>query len=111
MVLKLINLQNQEIGKERLEVKLSRLSRDPKIIASMEQMYTDINSGKRAEYQPRDYYHNIIIGKLFDKARKKAWTRVMDEQEAALIAQEREAKRIERNLKKQETSNILNIYK
>ena len=101
----------QEIGKERLEVKLSRLSRDPKIIASMEQMYTDINSGKRAEYQPRDYYHNIIIGKLFDKARKKAWTRVMDEQEAALIAQEREAKRIERNLKKQETSNILNIYK
>ena len=101
----------QEIGKERLEVKLSRLAKDPKIIASMEQMYDDINSGRRAEFQPRDYYHNIIIGKLFDKARKKAWTRVMNEQEALLISQEREEKKIQRNLKKEQTSNILNIYK
>ena len=65
----------------------------------------------RAEFQPRDYYHNIIIGKLFDKARKKAWTRVMNEQEALLISQEREEKKIQRNLKKEQTSNILNIYK
>ena len=101
----------QEIGRERLEVKLSRLAKDPKIIASMEQMYADINSGRRAEFQPRDYYHNIIIGKLFDKARKKAWTRVMNEQEALLISQEREEKKIQRNLKKEQTSNILNIYK
>ena len=101
----------QEIGQERLEVKLSRLAKDPKIIASMEQMYDDINSGRRAEFQPRDYYHNIIIGKLFDKARKKAWTRVMNEQEALLISQEREEKKIQRNLKKEQTSNILNIYK
>ena len=35
----------------------------------------------------------------------------MNEQEALLISQEREEKRIQRNLKKEQTSNILNIYK
>ena len=35
----------------------------------------------------------------------------MNEQEALLISQEREEKKIQRNLKKEQTSNILNIYK
>ena len=48
----------REIGKENLEVLLSRLAKDPKIIASMELMYKDIQSGRRSEFQPKDYYHN-----------------------------------------------------
>ena len=102
----------REIGKENLEVLLSRLAKDPKIIASMELMYKDIQSGRRSEFQPKDYYHNIMIGRLFDQAREAAWIRVMNDEKALILAQEREEKKIARKLKKEESAgNILNIYK
>ena len=103
----------REIGQENLEVKLSRLAKDPKIIESMEIMYKDIQSGRRSEYQPKDYYHNIMIGRLFDQARQAAWIRVMNDEKALILAQEREDKKIARELKKEESAgnNILNIYK
>ena len=103
----------REIGRENLEVKLSRLAKDPKIIESMELMYKDIQSGRRSEYQPKDYYHNIMIGRLFDQARQAAWIRVMNDEKALILAQEREDKKIARELKKEESAgnNILNIYK
>ena len=102
----------REIGKENLEVKLSRLAKDPKIIASLEEMYNDIRSGRRSEFQPKDYYHNIMIGRLFDNAREAAWIRVMNDEEAIILAQEREDKNIARKLKKESSAgNILNIYK
>ena len=102
----------REIGRENLEVKLSRLAKDPKIIASLELMYKDIQSGRRSEFQPKDYYHNIMIGRLFDEAREAAWIRVMNDEKALILAQEREEKKIARKLKKEESANnILNIYK
>ena len=102
----------REIGRENLEVKLSRLAKDPKIIASLELMYKDIQSGRRSEFQPKDYYHNIMIGRLFDEAREAAWIRVMNDEKALILAQKREEKKIARKLKKEESANnILNIYK
>ena len=108
---RLRSLFQKAIGEERLEVKLGRLAKDPKIIASMEQMYTDINSGRRADFQPRDYYHNIIIDRLFTKARKKAWLKVMKDQEAATIQRDREKSKLERKMKKNQTAKLLNIPK
>ena len=90
---------------------LNRLARDPKIIASMEQMYADIRAGKRAEFNARDYYHNIMIDRIFRQARRRAWARVSTSTEAlALIEEQRERLKNQR-AKKVETRNILNITK
>tara|TARA_B100000482_G_scaffold192480_1_gene181013 strand:- start:21 stop:3761 length:3741 start_codon:yes stop_codon:yes gene_type:complete len=107
----------REIGQEGLEVLLSRLAKDPKIIASLDLMYNDIDSGRRSEFDPKDYYHNIMIGRLFDSARKAAWNRVLQDEGAVLLAQERADKKLRKQLKKEESANItssqniLNIYK
>jgi hypothetical protein len=101
----------QEIGKERLEVKLSRLSRDPKIIASMEQMYSDIKAGLRDQYDARDYYHNIMIDRLFQQARRRAWAQMRENPEALTLMEKSRQKRVRKLTKKQETRNLINIYK
>ena len=49
------------IGDQNLELDLDKLATDKRILASIEQMYADIRAGKRAQYNARDYYHNIII--------------------------------------------------
>lgn len=52
-----------------------------------------------------------MIGRLFDKARKKAWLKVMKDQEAATIKREREKSKLERKMKKNQTAKLLNIPK
>ena len=77
----------------------------------MEKMYADIKAGLRDQYDARDYYHNIMIGRLFDRARKKAWAQMRDNPEAQQLMEELRLKRVRKLDKKQETRNILNIYK
>jgi|TARA_Y100000289_G_scaffold24793_1_gene24230 hypothetical protein len=101
----------QAIGVQNLERELDKLSKDPKIIASMEKMYEDIRFGKRGQYDARDYYHNIIIKRLFDKARKVAWSTISQENDIAQLVTEQEARKELQELKKAQTANILNIYK
>ena len=101
----------QAIGVQNLERELDKLSKDPKIIASMEKMYEDIRFGKRGQYDARDYYHNIIIKRLFDKARKVAWSTISQESDIAQLVTEQEARKELQELKKAQTANILNIYK
>ena len=92
-------------------MQLEKLARDPKILASMEQMYADIKAGRRAEFNARDYYHNIVIDRIFRQARRRAWARVTRNAEAmALIEEQRERVKQQRQ-KKRETRNILNIPK
>ena len=101
----------QEIGKQNLEQKLDKLSKDPKIIASMRLMYSDIKAGRRGDFNARDYYHNRIIDRIFKEARVLAWRRLTDfpEIEALILEQ---AKKKEAQIQKQYASaNILNIYK
>ena len=101
----------KEIGLQNLEQKLDKLSKDPKIIASMKLMYSDIKAGRRGDFNARDYYHNRIIDRIFKEARVLAWRRLTDFPEIeALILQQ--AKRKEAQIQKQYASaNILNIYK
>lgn len=101
----------QAIGVQNLERELDKLSKDPKIIASMEKMYEDIRFGKRGQYDARDYYHNIIIKRLFDKARKVAWSTISQENDIAQLVTEQEARKELQELKQAQTANILNIYK
>ena len=42
-------------------------------------MYTDIYSGKRGEFEAKDYYHNQLIHQLFRKARQVAWMTLSDD--------------------------------
>ena len=101
----------QAIGVQNLERELDKLSKNPKIIASMEKMYEDIRFGKRGQYDARDYYHNIIIKRLFDKARKVAWSTISQENDIAQLVTEQEARKELQELKQAQTANILNIYK
>ena len=101
----------QAIGVQNLERELDKLAKDPKMIASMEKMYEDIRFGKRGQYDARDYYHNIIIKRLFDKARKVAWSTISQENDIAQLVTEQEARKELQELKQAQTANILNIYK
>ena len=99
------------IGEQNLERELDKLAVDPKILASMEQMYADIKAGKRAQYDARDYYHNIIIDRLFQRARRRAWAQLTSNQEAMELMEEERLKRVRKLEKKTQTRNILNIPK
>ena len=56
-----------------LEKTLNDLAQDPKIIASMRLMQADIRAGNRARFNARDYYHNIVIDRIFKQVRELAW--------------------------------------
>ena len=99
------------IGQQNLERELDKLAVDPKILASIEKMYQDIRAGKRGQYNARDYYHNIIIKRLFDKARKRAWREISDEAGIAKLIREQRVKKELQLAKRDQTATLLNIYK
>ena len=101
------------IGDLNLELTLDRLSRDPRIIESLRLMVADIKAGRRSQYDAKDYYHNIVIGRLFRDAKRKAWNKISQSEEALAVIKEQTEAETRRVLKKLEskTANILNIYK
>ena len=101
----------QAIGKQNLEVDLIKLSKDPRIIASIEQMDKDRAAGNRADFEPMDYYHNKVIRRLFARAERIAWAEVSGDARAQEIRKERLEKKIQRQEKGRQSGNILNIYK
>ena len=101
----------REIGNQNLEYELDKLRRDPKIIASMKLMYSDIKSGRRSEFDARDYYHNRMIDRIFKKARVLAWRRLTDHPEITSIISEQRIKKEAQIQKQFASANILNIYK
>jgi len=104
------SLFQQAIGQQNLELELIKLSRDPKIIASLEEMYKDIKSGRRGDFNARDYYHNRMIDKLFSQARIKAWASISDQEIVRkLIREQRLAK--QEQLQKQLDTRFLTMYK
>ena len=99
------------IGNQNLERQLDKLAENPKILASLEEMHRDINSGRRGDYESKDYFHNRKIDQIFQKSRRIAWASIMrDPVIQQLIAEQKEAKR-KRYLKTKQTTNILSMYK
>tara|TARA_Y200000002_G_scaffold39215_1_gene28607 strand:+ start:6704 stop:10402 length:3699 start_codon:yes stop_codon:yes gene_type:complete len=105
------SMLQREIGNQNLEYKLDKLRKDPKIIASMKLMYSDIKAGRRSEFDARDYYHNRIIDQMFKKARVLAWRKLTDYPEIDKIIQEQKIKKEAQIQKQFASANILNIYK
>ena len=99
------------IGLQNLERELDKLAKNPKALASMQEMYNDIRSGRRAEFDARDYWHNRAIDKLFQKARKKAWASIRERSDIAELIKEQRTKDQAQLLKRRQTANILNIPK
>ena len=99
------------IGEENLELELNRLAKDPRILASLKEMYSDIKAGRRAEFNARDYYHNIVIDRLFRDARRRAWGKVTNNPEAMALIEEQKKKEAAQRQKRVSTRNILDIPK
>ena len=74
-------------------------------------MYNDMASGRRGDFDPKDYYHNQRIKALFDRKRSIAWATIKDHPEARLLTEESEQKRSRKLTKSIITSNLLSIYK
>ena len=101
----------QAIGIQNLELALDKLARDPRALASLEQMYKDINSGRRGDFNARDYWHNREIDKLFRKARRIAWANIKRQSDILKLRQEQQERKFAQIRKQRSTANILNIYK
>ncbi len=101
----------QAIGQYNLEAQLEKLARDPKAIASMKLMRQDIRAGKRAEYNARDYYHNIMIDRMFKEVRRLAWNDIKYRQEILALISEQKQKKLEQQYKIRESNNLLTMYK
>ena len=74
-------------------------------------MYTDIKSGRRGEFDTKDYYHNRIIGREFYLARNQAWAKISKLPQVRRVILEQRQQEIARLNKRSDTANILNIYK
>ena len=105
------SLFQQAIGLQNLERKLDKLAKDKRIIASINQMYADIKSGRRGDFDVRDYYHNQIIEQIFSTARRKAWASISNKQAVQKLILETRSGKVEQLQKRVNTANILNIYK
>ena len=103
------SLFQQAIGDQNLELQLIKLAKDPKAIASLEDMYNDIRSGRRADYNARDYWHNQRIDALFQRARRIAWAKIKREEFISKVILEQLTKKAERERKRNLT--LENMYK
>jgi len=99
------------IGLQNLQRQLDKLAANPKAVASMEQMYSDIKSGRRADFDARDYWHNRQIDRMFQKARRIAWNSIKNESDILAVIEEQRRDKLEQIRKQRQTANILNIPK
>ena len=99
------------IGDQKLEAKLNTLAKDPKIQESLNIMHNDINSGNRGDYDAMDYFHNLKIDAIFQRARRKAWASIMNDPRIVELQKRKLLIDQSKYRKKEQTSDILSIYK
>ena len=99
------------IGDLKMEAKLNTLAENPKILDSLAQMEQDRNSGRRGAYDAMDYYHNMQIDRIFQEARRKAWASIMNDPRIMQLKKQALAKKQAKYRKKEQTRDILSIYK
>ena len=108
------SLFQQAIGKQNLELKLNKLSEDPRIQASLEEMLRVIKTGQRGEFEAMDFHHNIKIDAIFQRARRRAWASIKKDQRIQDLIEAARDKKVNRYRKKRETQKllpVLNMYK
>ena len=78
-----------KIRGENLEQWLNRMAKDPRIVASMNEMIQDKKNGIYDINPMKAYYHNKVIKKRFEDVRRLAWSKVRKLPEAQILIQER----------------------
>ncbi len=103
------------IGDQNLERQLDKLAADPRMQASLDEMNEMIKQGKRGEFEAKDFPHNRKIRQIFERARKKAWAKIMNDPTIQTeIAKQNEAQRKRLKVNRKGLNDyqpILNIYK
>ena len=99
------------IGQFNIELELDRLATDSKILQSIALMRADIRAGKRGEFNARDYYHNIVIDRMFKKVRKYAWNSIKNQKAIYALRMEQQGKDTSQAMKKAQSYNLQNMYK
>ena len=103
------------IGDQNLERQLDKLAADPRMQASLEEMNQMIKSGRRGEFESKDFAHNRKIRQIFERARKRAWAKIMSNpniQTEIARQDESQRKRLKVNRKGlNDYEPILNMYK
>ena len=74
------------IGEQNLEAELDKLSEDRTMMNSINRMEADFVKFGKAE--PENYPHFKRIGKLFDKAKKKAWAKLSTREDVKVLIEE-----------------------
>ena len=108
---KIRSLFAKAIGEENAELELNKLARDPRIIASLEERDNDIKSGKRGEYDNKDYYHNRVIGRLMAQIRRRAWNKISGTRIVQNVIQEQLLGKQAQRQKQIDTGKLLSMYK
>ena len=102
------------IGEQNLELKLNKLARDPKILTSLAELDRDRNSGRRGDYESMDYFINMKIDQIFQRARKIAWAQLMNDPQVLELVKIQDQEKLRRRIKKlnqRSIQPILNIPK
>ena len=108
---KVRSLFAKAIGEENAELELTKLARDPRIIASLKERDNDIKSGKRGDYDNKDYYHNRVIGRLMAQIRKRAWNKISGSNIVQEVIREQLLGKQAQRQKQIDTGKLLAIYK
>jgi len=94
------------IGDQNLQYELDLLAKDPEIIASVKSMEADTWNGNRQRDPMKAYYHNDIIKALFDRAKKKAWSKIKDDPEVIQLMKESKERKVDNLASNKKTRNF-----
>jgi hypothetical protein len=94
------------IGMQNLELKLNKLAKDPRVIASIKQMNYDLNNGLRELDPMKSYLHNKLIRRMFQKAKMKAWAQMKQNSEVIRLIEEDKQLKARQKRRLRETSAL-----
>ena len=99
----------QYIGAQNIELQLNKLAADPRVQASIAQMHADLERGDKGYEPMKDYIHNKLIKQVFDKARRMAWAKMLQDTGVQKLVNEQRQKKIRGQQKLDETTRLLQM--
>jgi hypothetical protein len=99
------SLFQKAIGDQNLEKELNKLAKNKKIIASVQAMNADLRAGRRDIDPMRAYYHNRMIKRLFDDAKRQAFAEIQNDPEVRKLRGEKIKRDLTARQRLNETTN------
>ena len=79
----------QALGKQNIQKQLDRLAEDPRAIESLAEMEADKEAGRWGK-EPKDYWVNAQINRIFTAASANAWAEVAKSPAAQRLIQQKD---------------------